>query len=35
VGGRPDLAVDAMGPVRAPTLPIVGELDPPIIDIAI
>src|SRR5690606_33211883 len=32
-GGRPDLAGDALDRVRAPTLLIVGELDPVVIDL--
>jgi putative phosphoribosyl transferase len=32
-GGRPDLAGDALGRVRAPTLLIVGERDPQVLDI--
>lgn len=32
-GGRPDLAGDALGRVRAPTLLIVGERDPLVIDL--
>jgi pimeloyl-ACP methyl ester carboxylesterase len=32
-GGRPDLAGEALGRVRAPTLLIVGGEDPPVIDL--
>ncbi len=32
-GGRPDLAEDALGRVRAPTLLIVGELDAPVVQL--